>query len=382
MHALSLALVAFGLACSAAATPRWHELDGYTFKQYVQDFQKSYSDNAEFVQRSAIFAAKLASVKEHNAQKPAPSWRKGINHLSDRTERELSELRGLNKKLLYSYKKEAQANAIPFDDSILSLPRVAAVDWRTKPGVLTAVKNQGECGSCWTFASVETLESQWFLKTGYTQDLSEQFVLDCTPNPQQCGGTGGCDGGTAELAYARIKAVNGIPSEYTYPYISGLGENSTCKATFPLQPQQPHHGGIMAAAMVSGYTNVPSNDFDAVTAAVTNVGPLAISVDAGAWHDYESGIFAGGNKTNPDLDHLVQLVGFGSDSDGTYWIVRNSWTPQWGEKGFIRLSTTAECGTDITPLDGNGCKGGPSSIKVCGQNGMLFDAIYPVVKPF
>ena len=66
---------------------------------------------------------------------------------------------------------------------------------------------------------------------------------------------------------------------------------------------------------------------DAVIDAVANIGPLAVSVDAGAWHDYESGVFSGGNQTSPTLDHLVQLVGYGSDKEfGDYWIIRNSWT--------------------------------------------------------
>ena len=96
-------------------------------------------------------------------------------------------------------------------------------------------------------------------------------------------------------------------------------------------------------------------------------------------HDYESGIFTGGNKTNPDLDHLVQLVGYGTDSGTPYWLIRNSWTPTWGHHGYIRLARTTDCGIDVTPLDGNGCAGGPPTVKVCGQNGMLFDAVYPIV---
>ena len=91
-------------------------------------------------------------------------------------------------------------------------------------------------------------------------------------------------------------------------------------------------------------------------------------------HDYEEGIFTGGNSTNPDLDHLVQLVGYGEDNGQQYWQIRNSWTPLWGDHGYIRLLRTTNCGIDVTPLDGNGCAGGPPTVKVCGQNGMLFDA--------
>ena len=175
--------------------------------------------------------------------------------------------------------------------------------------------------SSWTFASAETAESHWALLTGHLQDLSEQFILDCTPNPKQCGGTGGCGGGTAELAYTQLKKLGGMPSEYTYPYISGTGKAGTCHGV-PLPPPSPHHGTPMATAKVNGHVSVTSNSYNAVIDAVANIGPLAVSVDAGAWHDYESGIFDGGNQTSPTLDHLVQLVGYGTDKDlGDYWII-------------------------------------------------------------
>ena len=299
--------------------------------------------------------------------------------MTDRTMEELNSFKGMHSGLLYQSHKRRQLSGSKFSANISSLPK--SVDWRSK-NVLTPVKNQGQCGSCWTFASTETIESHVAIKTGVLQELSEQFILDCTPNPKQCGGTGGCQGGTAELAYTRLKELGGIPGEYTYPYISGTGQAGKCHG-LPLPPASPHHGGPMAAAKITGHVSVTSNSYSDMINAVATVGPLAISVDAGAWHDYESGVFNGGNATNPTLDHLVQLVGYGNEDGHDYWIVRNSWTPLWGEDGFIRLAKFGEgkepCGIDINPLDGNGCKGGPPTVKVCGQNGMLFDGVYPLV---
>ena len=85
------------------------------------------------------------------------------------------------------------------------------------------------------------------------------------------------------------------------------------------------------------------------------------------WQNYESGLFNGCNQTNPDIDHNVVVVGYGEESDGSgYWLVRNSWTPHWGDHGYIKLLRTADegtrCGEDITPLDGSGCSGGPSKV--------------------
>lgn len=116
--------------------------------------------------------------------------------------------------------------------------------------------------------------------------------------------------------------------------------------------------------------------------ALVNIGPLAVNVQADAWHDYSSGVFEGcSDWSNVDVDHCVQLVGYGVDLKlGSYWLIRNSWDATWGEKGYIRLrrTSTPQCGWDHTPLDGTGCSGGPSKQYVCGQCGVLFDVSYPL----
>lgn len=229
------------------------------------------------------------------------------------------------------------------------------------------------------------MESHWALKTGMLMELSEQFILDCTPNPEECGGTGGCGGGTAELAYARLTELGGIPTEWEYPYVSILGNASTCHG-IPLAVESPHAGVPAAAANVTGYWHTRENSYEDMMMALVKMGPLAVSVDAGGWHDYTGGIFDGGNLTNPNLDHLVQLVGYGTEDGVDYWRLRNSWTPLWGEGGFIRIrrfdprrGDVAPCGMDLTPQDGNGCKGGPDQVKVCGMSGVLYDGVIPLV---
>ena len=115
-----------------------------------------------------------------------------------------------------------------------------------------------------------------------------------------------------------------MPSEWEYPYISGTGKAGQCHGTSPFPPEHPHSGAVMNAANVTGHVVIPSNNYGAMMAAIATVGPLAISVDAGAWHDYAGGVFNGGNHTNPTLDHLVQLVGYGTDpKHGDYWLVRH-----------------------------------------------------------
>jgi len=206
------------------------------------------------------------------------------------------------------------------------------------------------------------------LKTGKLLTLSEQQILDCTPNPNNCGGTGGCGGGTVELAAARIMVMGGLSQEKDYPYVSGGGSNYPCDMT-----------KFKPAVKVANYYDLPSNQAGPVLQYVGTNGPLAISVDASAWSGYESGVFDGCDMSAPDIDHAVQLVGFGTDSSlGDYWLVRNSWGESYGEEGYIRLKryATPPCGVDTTPSDGDGCNGGPANVTVCGNCGILFDTTY------
>lgn len=291
-------------------------------------------------------------------------------------------MKGLNKGQLFGQRRNSGSL-----DSVRSLSGLpSSVDWRTKKNILTPVKNQGQCGSCWAFASTENLESHLALKTGILQTLSPQFILDCVPNPQHCGGTGGCEGGTAKLAYDGLVVTKGMPSEWTYPYVSSTGNNSKCHG-LPLGKQTPHSGVPMSVVELDSeksHVSLESNSYEAVIDALANVGPLTVTVAAGDWHDYAGGIFSGGNHSDPILDHLVQLVGYGEEGGVGYWIVRNSWTPLWGESGYIRLARygagSEPCGIDTNPADGDGCEGGPATVKVCGQSGVLFDAVYPVLK--
>eukprot|EP00944_MAST-04C_sp_MAST-4C-sp1_P005907 g5907.t1 len=306
------------ISCTNATKTTWDKLNTYDFEAYQAEFNKVYSGDSEAVLRKRIFEDRLKDIIAHN-EDSSKSYKRGVNHFTDYTLEEMKSVRGLHKGLLYQGHHERRRLQQRSTRAVnTSLPDT--VDWRTK-NVLTPVKNQGQCGSCWTFASTETLETHVAIKTGVLQELSEQFILDCTPNPKQCGGTGGCGGGTAELAYTQLKKLGGMPSEYTYPYISGTGKAGSCHGV-PLPPPSPHHGTPMATAKVNGHVSVTSNSYDAVIDALANIGPLAVSVDAGAWHDYESGVFDGGNQTAPTLDHLVQLVGYGTDKDlGDYWII-------------------------------------------------------------
>jgi len=115
--------------------------------------------------------------------------------------------------------------------------------------------------------------------------------------------------------------------------------------------------------------------------AVATIGPIAISVDASTWHAYSSGVYNGCNQVNPEIDHAVVLVGYGSENGQNYWLVRNSWSASWGEAGYIKLHRGDDeqntCGLDIKPLDGSACAGQTDPVTVCGTCGILYDTAYP-----
>jgi cathepsin L len=345
---------------------QWHQLsESYQFTQYESHFYKVYGSEMERAQRNIIFSERLREILDHNADE-TKSWKLTVNRFTDHTQEELNSFLGLNKAQLVQRKSLVTSKPDFPKVNVSDLP--TEVDWRRK-GVITAVKDQGQCGSCWAFASTESIESAWALATGKLLELSPQNILDCTPNPNHCGGTGGCGGATGELAFDMVKQY-GISLESVYPYRSYNGNDFPCsrKAT---------------AASITGYVNLPENEYDPIMNALANVGPMAISVDAASWFAYGGGVYDGCNQVNPDLDHLVQLVGYGSDSKlGDYWLVRNSWSDSWGEDGYIRLrrSSDLRCGTDSKPQDGDGCDGGPPTIKVCGTCGILYDAVYPEYK--
>lgn len=287
---------------------------------------------------------------------------------TDETPEELDARMGIDKSMLFAQRLNRKTGRKPTPRG--DLP--TEVDWR-KSGVVTSIKDQGHCGSCWSFAATECLESHIALQTGYLFTLSEQEFASCVENPLQCGGTGGCEGATMELAY-EYAMENGLVTEWTSPYLSYNGEDFSCNLT----DDTPNR-----VAGITGYHTIDTNSYDELIDAVANIGPIAVTVDASTWASYSGGVYDGCNQENPDLDHGVLLVGYGTDADTgkDYWLIRNSWGPVWGEHGYIRIARTSDeagrCGTDVNPSDGVGCLNGPSNVTVCGTCGILYDAAYP-----
>lgn len=348
-----MAFRTLALAAVAAAEHGPRDYTNYSYEDFVAEFGKGYNSDAHEM-RKDIFEKNLATIREHNTAfaRGIRTWWMGVNEFADLTQEEFKAFLGRNSAGRY----EGELNAGPFLKAS-SLP--ATMDWRGK-NVLTPVKNQGSCGSCWAFAATATVESAYAIATQTPPVvLSPQAYVSCMKNPDGCGGTGGCEGAIAELAF-NYTITDGLPLESDYAYTAS---DTACKSFSP-------------AVKVSGYKQLPANDAEALASAITTIGPIAVSVAASQWSFYGGGVFDGcTGSTGAEINHAVQAVGYSTD----YWIIRNSWGAGWGEDGFIRLSRgkDAVLSTDDAPGDGFSCKPYPASIQVGGECGVLSDSAYP-----
>jgi cathepsin L len=358
-------LAAAGFAQGKTVT----DLKSYTFDQFVTDFNHKFTSE-ERATRQEIFNQELARVVKHNEGKS--NWKETITANSHLSLKEKNVRLGRSKAVHQAHNPK-HLKQLPADfklDEVSSLPK--DVDWRNMPNVVSAVKDQGHCGSCWAFAATAVLESHVALKTGLLYNLSPQQIAMCAPNPQSCGGTGGCFGATSEIAFDYVAGMSGILEEYQLGYSAYLGSNSACG--FDAAASSP-------VATIDGYVKLAENNYTALMNAIAKVGPIAVSVDASNWHAYAGGVFNGCNQEQPDINHAVTLVGYGEDNGQKYWTVRNSWSPSYGELGYIRVlrddDDETNCGMDVTPADGSACEGETEPVKVCGTCGILYDSSYP-----
>lgn len=201
----------------------------------------------------------------------------------------------------------------------------------TAMGYVTPVKNQGNCGCCWTFATTGALEGAYFKKTGSLKSFSEQQLVDCTPVYK------GCDGGIASDGVAYINLKGGIATEASYPYASMDALFGTCQ-----------DGSKTLVSMKPVPADVPMDDTSLINALVSN-GPLAVAVAVGDnFMSYMSGVMDSSTACLQPINHAVLLVGYGKDqaTGRSYWLLKNSWDTDWGEKGYFRLNRDVQdsCG--------------------------------------
>jgi xylem cysteine proteinase len=303
------------------------------FAQWALMHGKSYYTTEEYAYRENVYKANSKKIIAHNMANH--TWTMALNKFADLTADEFrirytgGYIDGLTKKVGAASTKSLRS----------SLP--TTVDW-VAAGAVTPVKNQGQCGSYWSFSTTGAIEGAWYIAKDQLVSLSEQQLVDCSTAE----GNNGCNGGMMDYAFQYVISNGGITCESDYPYIA-TGPNA-CGAK-----------GKPVCAKISSYQDVtPNSDLALMTAIAQQPVSIAIEADQSVFQFYSGGVMTG--ACGSTLDHGVLAVGYGTLDGQDYYKVKNSWGPDWGDAGYIML--------------GRGSTFDPN-----GQCGILMAPSYPVV---
>lgn len=289
--------------------------DRSEWESYKIQFGRNYS-SAEDEYRFGIFSEHVVAIREHNLKfaNGIVSFKKGFNQFTDRTDAERSSTQNVHLK--------SQRNNWNIHNRVkvrqrIEQPVPREFNWMER-GAVTPIKDQYFCGSCYAFGAVAALESYYFLKTGQLLNLSEQNFIDCAPY------NNGCVGGNPYSCF-NYAIENGVMMESDYEY----DEMVNPKCSYDLEK---------ALYPISDFEYLESYNEDAIVREIATNGPVVVSIDARHFHDYAEGILDATENCG-DTNHVVALVGYGTDQFGKdFYIVKNSWGRQWGEKGFLRIA--------------------------------------------
>ncbi|KAK8741885.1 hypothetical protein OTU49_002444, partial [Cherax quadricarinatus] len=325
-HKMKVAVLLLCFFALAAAYPSWEEFKATHSRKYVDAEEEKY--------RRSVFEENLEYVKEFNEkyERGEVSFTLAMNKFADMTNEEFNAV-------MKGYKRGTHTEPHTVYQVKEDAPRAATVDWRTE-GAVTGVKDQGQCGSCWSFSATGSLEAQHYFATGKLISLSEQQLVDCA------GGlyfNQGCNGGWVNQAFKYIRD-HGSEKETAYPYTAVDG---TCK-----------FNSNNVAATLSSYVTIPEGSESSLESAAASEGPISVAIDASrlSFQLYGSGVYYESKCSSTELDHAVLVVGYGTESGDEYFLVKNSWGTSWGESGYIKMSRNRS----------NNC-------------GIATDASYPVV---
>jgi len=279
-------------------------------------FPKAYNSESEASLRKDIFASNFAYITEHNSRGDS-KFELAVNQFADLTVEEW--------KATYTGRKSSSTRNAPELGRIEAADVLAdSIDWTTL-GAVTPVKDQGQCGSCWSFSAVGATEGSYQIASGRLVSLAEQQLVDCDTAPYTTDGNSGCNGGYEDRGIAYIGEAGACSeSSYTYTATDGTCAVSSCSMT-------------LAPGTVSGVKSVGTNADAMKTALMTAPVSIALNANGRNFQLYSSGVMT--DKCHGFTDHAVLAVGYGTSTDGTpYFRVKNSWGTSWGDAGYFKVS--------------------------------------------
>ncbi|XP_042899502.1 procathepsin L [Parasteatoda tepidariorum] len=319
-------LVLFATLCAATAYVTEFDVIKEEWKAFKLMFEKTYEE-AEDLFRMKVFVENKHKIAKHNQLflSGKKSYRLRMNGFGDLLHHEfVRKVNGFQR----NYNESLASGSTYLSPANVVAPK--QVNW-TAEGYVTPVKNQGQCGSCWSFSATGALEGQHFRKTGKLVSLSEQNLIDCSGKF----GNEGCNGGLMDQAFDYIKENKGIDTEEAYPYKHKQGR---C-----------HYKKQNKGATDTGFVDLPSGDETKLMEAVATIGPISVAIDASqeSFQFYSEGVYNEPQCSSEQLDHGVLCTGYSvSESGEDYWIVKNSWGEKWGESGYIKMARNKnnQCG--------------------------------------
>ncbi|KAE9547829.1 hypothetical protein FO519_008957 [Halicephalobus sp. NKZ332] len=304
---------------------KWTNLTDELFDAGLSEFKVDFKDEEEKTRRKGFFRNSLTKAEELT--------KRSKNAIFGVTKFSFMELDEFKRKHMM---KPRAVHEFPVGNHTKSGNNRAkrwtvSVDLR-KQGAISPVRDQKDCGGCWSFATASTMETSHFRKTGRLVDLAEQQLINCDTKDS------GCEGGWMGTAYTYAK-TNGIPLEPSNPYHARDSSCATATGT---------------TVKVLNYTQLRPKDTFSMMNVIDEGHSLSIGLKSGT-HDfmyYTSGILDDAYDCDDDtVDHAVVIVGYGTADGVPYWIVRNTWGLEWGETGYVRIKRGINyCNMEMFPF--------------------------------